>query len=690
MDITAEREAQARLRRLTNLYAALSECNQAIVRIDRPERLFREVCRIAVDFGSLRMAWIGRIEGGRLRPEASYGARPDYLESAGVVLDPAQQGGRKPSAEAAVSGQHVVWNDIEHEAADLPWPEGALACGFRAAAAFPIRQHGQVVGTLCLYAAETGFFDSELLRLLDEMAVDVSFALDRFAMLVERAEVTERLRTAEERWQFALEGADAGVWDWEPGSKRVYYSPRWKAMLGYAEDEMGDGYDEWESRVHPDDRERCFAHIQDHLAGKIPAIRMEYRLRTKDGSYRWILGRGRLMNRGTDGAPLRLIGTHTDITPLKEHEVALVRSNERLHALFHNMEEGVVLHELMRDEYGLPANYQIVAVNPRFEALTGLHAESVVGKSGDVAYGTDSPPYLDAFSEVALSGKPIHFETYFPPLDRHFLISVAPWGDGGFATIFTDVSERKRAEAEILRLNAELERRVAERTAELRTSNRDLESFSYTVSHDLRAPLRAINGFASLLAETEAERLSPDGRGLLDRVVSNTRRMSQLIDDILEYSRVGRARLAPASTDLQRLVEEVVGELQPAYPAAEIVMNPLPQAKVDAAMMRQVFANLIGNALKFSSKSAAPRIEIGTRNAGAATEYYVRDNGAGYDMRYADKLFGMFQRMHGANDFPGTGVGLAIVKRLIERHGGSIRAEATPDQGATFSFTLGG
>ncbi len=689
MDITAERAAQAQLRRLTNLYAALSECNQAIVRIDDPQQLYREVCRIAVDFGALRMAWIGRVEDGRLFPVASHGARTDYVDGAVLALDAMRAGEGKPSAEVIRTGQHVICNDIEHDAGTEAWREPALACGFRAAAAFPIRAGGRLAGMLGLYAPEPGFFDPELVRLLDEMATDVSFALDRFAMLAERAEVTERLRAAEERWQFALEGADAGVFDWEPGSKRVYYSPRWKEMLGYAEDELGDGYDEWESRLHLDDRERCIGHVRDHLAGKIPAIRMEYRLRTKDGSYRWILARGRVMNRAPDGSPLRLIGTHTDVTTLKEHEVALERSNERLHTLFQNMEEGVVLHELMRDEYGLPTNYQIVAVNPHFEALTGLRAESVVGKSGDVAYGTDAPPYLDAFSEVALSGKPTHFETYFPPLDRHFSISVAPWGDGGFATIFTDVSERKRAEAEVLRLNAELEGRVTERTAELRTSNRDLESFSYTVSHDLRAPLRAINGFASLLAESEAERLSPDGRGLLDRVVSNTRRMSQLIDDILEYSRVGRARLALTATDLQRLAEEVVGELHPAYPAAEIVMNPLPRAKVDAAMMRQVFANLIGNALKFSSKCAAPRVEIGASNAGAAAEFYVRDNGAGFDMRYAEKLFGMFQRMHGANEFPGTGVGLAIVKRLVERHGGSIRAEAQPNRGATFYFSLG-
>jgi PAS domain S-box-containing protein len=687
-DITAEREAQARLRRLTNLYAALSECNQAIVRIEEPGRLYREVCRIAVDFGTLRMAWIGRIEGKRLVPAASHGARTDYLDSAAVALGAAGDG--RPSVEAALGGRHVVCNDLEHEAGTAAWRERALACGFRAAAAFPIREGGEVVGSLGLYAADPGFFDPELVRLLDEMAVDVSFALDRFAMQAERAEVMERLRAAEERWQFALEGADTGVWDWDPASDRVYYSPRWKEMLGYAEHEVGDGYGEWESRLHPDDRERSLTQVADHLAGKMPALRVEYRLRAKDGSYRWILSQGRVMRRGPDGRPQRLIGTHTDITTLKEHEAALTRSNERLHALFHNMEEGVVLHELVRDAHGHPSNYLIVAVNPRFEALTGLRAENVVGRTGDAAYGTPTPPYLETFGDVAVRGRPIHFETYFSPLDRYFSISVAPWGEGGFATIFTDVSDRKRAEAEILRLNAELEQRVAERTTELQTSIRDLESFSYTVSHDLRAPLRAINGFASLLAEAEGERLTADGRGLLDRVVSNTRRMSQLIDDILEYSRVGRTRLAPARTDLHRLVEEVIGELRPAYPAAEIVLNPLPPARVDAAMMRQVFANLVGNALKFSSKCSAPRIEIGTRAAGAATEYYVRDNGAGFDMHYADKLFGMFQRMHGAMEFPGTGVGLAIVKRLIERHGGSIRAEAAPGQGAAFYFTLGG
>jgi PAS domain S-box-containing protein len=689
-DITAEREAQAALRRLTNLYAALSECNQAIVRLDTPDALYREVCRIAVDFGGLRMAWIGSVRDGRLEPLASAGARQDYLDSVAGDIDGGQPDAREPSLAAICEGAHAICHGIEYEPGSALWRERALACGFHAAAAFPVRQAGQVVGCLSFYAPVSGFFDQQLADLLDEMAADVSFALDRFQLEAERAEVAAQLRVAEERWQFALDGADTGVWDWDLATNKVYYSPRWKGMIGYADAEIGDSYTEWESRVHPDDLARCVANIRSHLAGETPVIHNEHRLRGKDGSYRWILGRGRVMSRMADGRPQRLMGTHTDITPLKEHEAALAESGERLHALFHNMEEGVALHEMVCDGDGRPVNYVVVAVNPSYVALTGLKAEAVVGRTADIAYGTAAPPYLEVFAEVALSGKPARLETRFAPLDRDFSISIAPWGPGGFATIFTDVSARKRAEAEVLRLNAELERRVGERTAQLAASNRDLESFSYTVSHDLRAPLRAINGFASLLDESEAERLSPEGRRLLDRIVSNTRRMSQLIDDILEYSRVGRAHLRLAPTDLTRLVHEVAGELHLAYPATEVVVRPLPRVNVDGTMMRQVFANLIGNALKFSARAADPRVEIGAHDGASGLEFYVRDNGAGFDMRYADKLFGMFQRMHGAAEFPGTGVGLAIVKRLVERHGGRIRAEAQPGAGATFFFTLGG
>ncbi|HEX8962129.1 MAG TPA: ATP-binding protein [Rhodocyclaceae bacterium] len=236
---------------------------------------------------------------------------------------------------------------------------------------------------------------------------------------------------------------------------------------------------------------------------------------------------------------------------------------------------------------------------------------------------------------------------------------------------------------------AELEQRVAARTAELQLANKDLESFAYSVSHDLQAPLRAMGGFSNILMEDERQRLSYDGRQMLDRIAANAQRMSAMIDRILDYSRAGRQPLKKGQVDMAALAGEVAARLKPAYPGADLRIGPLPPAVGDATMIEQILQNLIGNALKYSAKVAQPRIEVGADVDGARTVYWVQDNGAGFDMRYADKLFGAFQRMHAEGEFPGTGLGLAIVKRLVERHGGEIRAAAEPERGAKFSFTLG-
>ncbi|GEM_PF-5707032 len=251
-----------------------------------------------------------------------------------------------------------------------------------------------------------------------------------------------------------------------------------------------------------------------------------------------------------------------------------------------------------------------------------------------------------------------------------------------------EIDERRRAEQERIAVNASLERRVEERTVALETAYKDLESFSYSVSHDLRAPLRAINGFSKLLIESEGEKLSPDARQMLDRVATNATKLGQLIDDILEYSRSGRLSMSAAQVDLAALTRKIVAELAEDYPASAVDVGKLPVVSGDPVMLVQVMQNLISNALKFSSRQASPKVEIGMAGQQGEQVFFVRDNGAGFDMRYADKLFGMFQRMHSEREFPGTGVGLAIVKRLVERHGGRVWAEAEPDKGATFYFTL--
>jgi len=378
----------------------------------------------------------------------------------------------------------------------------------------------------------------------------------------------------------------------------------------------------------------------------------------------------------------------------KQAEEALRESEEKYRTLFENAGDAIFLLQ----------GEKFVDCNPRTLEMFGCPSRSQI--LGHPPYEVSPPHQPDgrdsreaALEKItaALAGQRQFFEWMHMRLDgtafpaEVILNSVVVRGQTMLQAIVHDISERKRVEETIRTLNTDLERRVKERTAELLAANKELEAFSYSVSHDLRAPLRAVDGFSRLVEKGYADRLDDEGRRLLGMIRDGARQMGRLIEDLLTFSRVGRLALAPTQIDMHALAQSVFDELVAHEPGRKLrlELHPLPPASGTAAMVRQVWVNLIGNAIKFTKQREVGEIEIAAQvGADGVAVYHVKDNGAGFDMRYAEKLVGVFQRLHGMEEFEGTGVGLALVQRIVQRHGGRIWAEAEVDRGATFYFTL--
>jgi PAS domain S-box-containing protein len=366
------------------------------------------------------------------------------------------------------------------------------------------------------------------------------------------------------------------------------------------------------------------------------------------------------------------IGIAVEITDKAKTEQLLIESEEKFRSLFESMSEGVALHDLVFNDNGELVNYRINDVNPAYEKHTGLDFSDARGKLATEVYGTVNPPYFKEFSDVAITGKPFHYETYFPPLERYFRISVVCTGKNRFATVFEDITSTKNREKE------------------LKNKNEELERFTYTVSHDLRSPLVTIKGFIGMLQQDIAagsiEAITDDIR----RISMAADKMTDLLNDLLELSQIGRIINPPVFISMKQIVDETLELLTGIITEKKVeikVAEDLPMVYVDKQRLGEVWQNLIENAVKFITNQPNPVIEIGYFSDYGENVFFISDNGQGIDPKYHETIFGLFNKLDSKTS--GTGIGLSLVSRIIDIHGGRIWVESEgTGKGSTFKFTI--
>lgn len=681
------------LLQLNRLYATLSQINHAIVRIQKKDPLLQEICEIAINYGEFRMAWIGLIDDSNqfIRSAAAAGKEQDYLSDIQIPLTDSVLGSG-PTGEAVNEGHCVFCQDIATDPRMKPWREEALQRGFRASAAIPIRQNNKVIGAFMVYSSEKMKFDFKEKQLLEEIGSEISFALDMMEREIQRKLASKALKISENRFRELLENVHLISILLDNQGNLTFCNPYLLELTGYTSEEIiGTN---WLEFMIPDTHQKKIQEIfKDREKGEI-VNHPENPILTKSGELKTIRWSNTIL-RDASGKVAGTASIGEDITESRQAEQALKESEERLRLSTELAKVGVWEHHLANKSMSRSKNY---------DQLYGLEWQEKWESDAflNATYPDDRKISTSTMQQSLAPGGSDNYtfdiRVVHPDKSIHWLNVtgqvVERDKDGQGVVIrgtLTEVTDRKNVESEIKKLNEELELRVKQRTNELQSAILELETFTYSVSHDLKAPLRGIDGYGKLLLDLYGADLNEEAKHFINTIRASTQQMNQLIDDLLEYSRLERGQLIHENIHIKTFVNDLVSVYQAVLEQNNFTISlkvPDIEIRTDSKALRIAVRNLLENAIKFTKKQPNPTIEIGLNEGGSFWILYVKDNGIGFNMKYHDRIFEIFQRLHRAEDYKGTGIGLAMVHKAMQRINGSVWGESIPDKGSTFNLEL--
>jgi PAS domain S-box-containing protein len=603
------------------------------------------------------------------------------------------------------TGKSELIPEITEELVDQAVPDEEIReilreLGLRSSMVVPLIARGQTLGAITLILAESGWrYAEDDLELAEDLARRAAVAVDNARLYEEaRKEIAERERTQDElrssrdQLEIILQGVADGITAQDSAGHLIYANEVAAEILGYpsARVLLEAPLQEVMQRFEVlDESGKPFP--LDRLPGRLALLGERSQevtvcfVNTVMGEKRWSTVRAMPVF-DEQGRVRFAVNIFRDVTERRRAEE--VRS--RLAAIVNSSDDAII---------GKTLEGTITNWNSGAEKLYGYSVEEAVGRSISILFPLELRDEMPEILQKIRRGEVIdHHETVRVAKDGrrlHVSLVISPIKDSsgtivGASTIARDITERKRVEEEIRRLNEQLEQRVQQRTIELEDANKELEAFSYSVSHDMRAPLRHIGGFAELLQRRVNSSLDETSLRYLETILKSTRHAGTLVDDLLSFSRMGRAAMSLTTVDMDQLVRGTLADLRLETKGRNISwkIRELPEVHGDPSMLRLVLQNLISNAVKYTRTREQAEIEVGSMTNEDEVVFFVSDNGVGFDMQYVDKLFGVFQRLHRTEEFEGTGIGLANVRRIINRHGGRTWAEGSVDSGATFYFSL--